>query len=282
MLYQTILIRPTSFISLTMSESSDTINTTRDSLIPAYQATSTAPGPNRDPHDSQSPLVTDPIATFTTGKRVWHSVTPRATSIIAINAGVSGTTFQQFQAMVAEQCNDQHADTAAIINRSITSGRPQIKLAVGIPRVNLSRTTRPRWITTLRTANQTEAQLFLSMPSPKDFTKRAFTEDILGQQALRGAASAPSGPRRLSQSPSPSRRRGLTDLEANELASINYHMNKIYSIHQANALYDCQHPVYLDPLDTKHYILLMRVNLLVGPAPGKVLSSSFRDKTGPS
>ncbi|POV96643.1 hypothetical protein PSHT_15024 [Puccinia striiformis] len=46
--------------------------------------------------------------------------------------------------MVAEQCNDQHADTAAIINRSITSGRPQIKLAVGIPRVNLSRTTRPR------------------------------------------------------------------------------------------------------------------------------------------
>ncbi|KAI7939731.1 hypothetical protein MJO29_014481 [Puccinia striiformis f. sp. tritici] len=165
------------------------------------------------------------------------------------------------------------------------------------------------------------------MPSPKDFTKRAFTEDILGQQALRGAASAPSGPRRLSQSPSPSRRRGLTDLEANELASINYHMNKIYSIHQANALYDCQHPVYLDPLDTKHYILLMvancqvwaqalvraqksgstgmdtvflrklarlypnyksvgsdwlRVNLLVGPAPGKVLSSSFRDKTGPS
>ncbi|KAI9616815.1 hypothetical protein KEM48_005061 [Puccinia striiformis f. sp. tritici PST-130] len=92
--------------------------------------------------------------------------------------------------MIAKQCNNQLENTRAVINQSVTSGRPQIKWTVGIPRVKECKApgvdlkklfAYTEWITTLRTVNKTEACVFLSMPNPKDSTKRAFTEDLLGK-----------------------------------------------------------------------------------------------------
>ncbi|POW20404.1 hypothetical protein PSHT_03593 [Puccinia striiformis] len=47
--------------------------------------------------------------------------------------------------MIAKQCNNQLENTRAVINQSVTSGRPQIKWTVGIPRVKECKAARCRF-----------------------------------------------------------------------------------------------------------------------------------------
>ncbi|KAH9460519.1 hypothetical protein H4Q26_008922 [Puccinia striiformis f. sp. tritici PST-130] len=271
-----------------------------------YETPDTTPMPDRDPMDPDSPLVTDPIAHMLPGngfeaphlvnvttdfrlyiadkakraknKVVWRLVKPEAKFIIVLDTSLLGTTFEQFQEIVAAQCNIEYAHTQPVIMRSIAFGKPAISWTFTIPKIpNWKAPGKPagteqsfrRWMAALRNGCKTKAILLLKMPNPNALQSRAPNEDILQRNALRDAAratTAPSGSQ--SQSGSQSRSRApaddlpsgsdseSSDIDANDFDHINVYMNKIYKTHHTKAHYDRHRPVYLDPLNKRRYILL--------------------------
>ncbi|KAI7952152.1 hypothetical protein MJO28_007836 [Puccinia striiformis f. sp. tritici] len=130
----------------------------RDSLLTSEQVACPTPGPDRDPIDDTSPLMSDLLSLveppflmliclveLTTKsklyiadrnwalKRIWPRLYSRVVKfIILLLTGPSRHSFAESQAMVADRCNDAVVHTESLIVNSLESGSSDIRWMVAV------------------------------------------------------------------------------------------------------------------------------------------------------
>ncbi|KAI7966177.1 hypothetical protein MJO29_001925 [Puccinia striiformis f. sp. tritici] len=274
-----------------MASISSNILARGSSLTHTEQTARTTPGPDRYPIDATSPLMSDPFAgrlggpcldpihlvELTTNfklyiadrtrarKHIWRPHSPAEKFTILLPTGPGRHSFAEFRAMVASRCNDAVAGTESFIVDSLESGSDEIKWTVTVRGTKDYKKATPinteqlydTWINLLHRHKSTEATLDLKMANPTAAVQRAHNASLLTRQNLARAATtacAQSSQNRNNDDVE------VSDVEGEDFDEVNVHVNRIYAIHRFDATYDCDFPVYIDPGNTRRYIVLTAGN----------------------
>ncbi|KAI7956383.1 hypothetical protein MJO29_007782 [Puccinia striiformis f. sp. tritici] len=259
----------------------------RGSSVGTQQTAGTTPGPDRDPPDATSPLVSDPLASLlaspvldpihwvelTTNfklyiadrnracRRIWRPHSPADKFTIILPTGPGRPSFAEFHVLVANRCNDAVAGTESLIVDSLESGSNDIKWAVTVrgtkeyKKATLINTEHlyNTWVNLLHRQKQTEATLDLKMANPTAAERRAHNESLLTRQTLARAATTARAQNSQNRDNDDVE---VSDVEGEDFDAVNVHVNRLYALHRFDATYDRDFPVYIDPGNTRRYILL--------------------------
>jgi hypothetical protein len=91
------------------------------------------------------------------------------------------------------------------------------------------------------------------MTNPAKVAQRAEMEDLLAAQAMKDKAAQAL---KRKETNDDSDVEESEDLDAKEWDTINVYMKQLFKAHLINAKYDCHTPVFIDPSNPRHYILL--------------------------
>ncbi|KAH9466097.1 hypothetical protein Pst134EA_013943 [Puccinia striiformis f. sp. tritici] len=259
----------------------------RGSSVGTQQTAGTTPGPDRDPPNATSPLVSDPLASLlaspvldpihwvelTTNfklyiadrnrarRRIWRPHSPADKFTIILPTGPGRPSFAEFHVLVANRCNDAVAGTESLIVDSLESGSNDIKWAVTVrgtkeyKKATLINTEHlyNTWVNLLHRQKQTEATLDLKMANPTAAERRAHNESLLTRQTLARAATTARAQNSQNRDNDDVE---VSDVEGEDFDAVNVHVNRLYALHRFDATYDRDFPVYIDPGNTRRYILL--------------------------
>ncbi|POW02012.1 hypothetical protein PSTT_12093 [Puccinia striiformis] len=239
----------------------------RGSSVGTQQTAGTTPGPDQDPPNATSPLVSDPLASLlaspvldpihwvelTTNfklyiadrnrarRRIWRPHSPADKFTIILPTGPGRPSFAEFHVLVANRCNDAWAVTVR--------GTKEYKKATLINTEHLYNT----WVNLLHRQKQTEATLDLKMANPTAAERRAHNKSLLTRQTLARAATTARAQNSQNRDNDDVE---VSDVEGEDFDAVNVHVNRLYALHRFDATYDRDFPVYIDPGNTRRYILL--------------------------
>ncbi|KNE96114.1 hypothetical protein PSTG_10536 [Puccinia striiformis f. sp. tritici PST-78] len=286
----------------------------RGSSVGTQQTAGTTPGPDRDPPNATSPLVSDPLASLlaspvldpihwvelTTNfklyiadrnracRRIWRPHSPADKFTIILPTGPGRPSFAEFHVLVANRCNDAVAGTESLIVDSLESGSNDIKWAVTVrgtkeyKKATLINTEHlyNTWVNLLHRQKQTEATLDLKMANPTAAERRAHNESLLTRQTLARAATTARAQNSQNRDNDDVE---VSDVEGEDFDAVNVHVNRLYALHRFDATYDRDFPVYIDPGNTRRYILLTVGNCQIwARACNKNKGSLFTHRPDPS
>lgn len=171
------------------------------------------------------------------------------------------------QTQVANACNQEFINTGPIILKSISSLNMKIEWLSTIARTpqflkkdkyQLScQADYINWLETVVNAKKSKVGLLLTMANPGEALKRATKEDLVGAyMAHEAAKQRAAGKQKTQEGDNNSDDLDDGDLNAVDWERVNIHMDKIYAKNLTKVKYDRHLPVYLDPANPDHYILV--------------------------
>ncbi|POW22634.1 hypothetical protein PSHT_01023 [Puccinia striiformis] len=242
----------------------------RGSSVGTQQTAGTTPGPDRDPPNATSPLVSDPLASLlaspvldpihwvelTTNfklyiadrnrarRRIWRPHSPADKFTIILPTGPGRPSWHRVLIVDSLESGLNDIKWAVTVR-----GTKEYKKATLINTEHLYNT----WVNLLHRQKQTEATLDLKMANPTAAERRAHNESLLTRQTLARAATTARAQNSQNRDNDDVE---VSDVEGEDFDAVNVHVNRLYALHRFDATYDRDFPVYIDPGNTRRYILL--------------------------